>query len=355
MFEIIGICLVFSFLLTTGLIPMVISLSKSYELYDLPDEERKIHRRRTPYMGGLAIITSFTIIAGISGFLFFPQPDYYPWFWLVIFGAYITGLTDDLFEIRALKRFLIQLAGAVIMIYGTNLILPLDAVMSVFTGVPAVNFIFTVIVFSAITNAFNLIDGMDGLCTSLALLASAAYSIINYLEGNYYFMILSLVLSGSLAAFLLFNKPTAKIFLGDGGSYLIGVLLSVITVNFISSEAQSDFTPGNRFFVGFALVAIPGLDMTRVFFLRIIRGLSPFTPDRNHIHHLFLSSGLTVGQTLLAILGLATFIVVMALVLYRQIPFMLFAGTTTALYVLLILMLKKYLAGKEAEGQEVVR
>ncbi|MFZ9982844.1 MAG: glycosyltransferase family 4 protein [Cyclobacteriaceae bacterium] len=355
MFEIIGISLVFSFLLTTGLIPMVISLSKKYELYDLPDEERKLHRRRTPYMGGLAIIISFTLIVGISGYLFFPQPEYTPWFWLVVFGAYITGLTDDLIQIRALKRFLIQLAGAVIMIYGTKLILPLDSVMSVFAGVPAINFIFTVIVFSAITNAYNLIDGMDGLSTSLALLASTAYSIINFLEGNYYYMVFSLVLTGSLAAFLIFNKPTAKIFLGDGGSYLIGVLLSVLTVNFISNDAQPDFTPANRFFVGFALVAIPGLDMTRVFFLRIIRGLSPFTPDRNHIHHLFLSSGLTASQSLLAILGLATFIVVMALVLYRQIPFILFAGSITAIYVFLILMLKKYLAGKEATEQEVVQ
>jgi UDP-N-acetylmuramyl pentapeptide phosphotransferase/UDP-N-acetylglucosamine-1-phosphate transferase len=355
MVEIIGISLVFSFLLTTGLTPMVISLSKKFELYDLPDEDRKTHRRRTPFMGGLAIITPFSLITGFSGFLLFPPPEYNPWFWLVVFGSYITGLTDDLFEIRALKRFLIQLAGAVIMIYGTNLVLPLDAVMTIFNGVPWINFIFTVIVFSAITNAFNLIDGMDGLCTSLALIASSAYSIINYLQGNHYYMVLSLVLSGSLAAFLLFNKPTAKIFLGDGGSYLIGVLLSILTVNFISFEAQPDFTPANRFFVGFALVAIPGLDMTRVFFLRIIRGLSPFTPDRNHIHHLFLSSGLTAGQTLLAILGLATFIVVMAFVLYRQIPFMLFAGSTTAVYVFLILMLKKYLAGKEAEGQEVVR
>jgi len=146
-----------------------------------------------------------------------------------------------------------------------------------------------------IINSFNLIDGVDGLAGSLGLMSSVLFGIY-FLHVNmpsYY--ILAFALSGSLLAFLIFNFQPAKIFMGDTGSLLIGVINAILAIKFIDPattlEAAQPLESAAA--IGFTILMIPLLDTLRVFSIRIFKRRSPFSPDRNHIHHLLLDRGLS--------------------------------------------------------------
>ena len=173
---------------------------------------------------------------------------------------------------------------------------------------------FTVIV---VINSFNLIDGIDGLAGSLGFMASTLLGFY-FLQVNLpAYSILAFSLAGSLAAFLIFNFQPAKIFMGDTGSLLIGLIHAILIIKFINVAQMPainfpiDAAPA----IGFAILMIPLLDTLRVFGIRIIHQRSPFSPDRNHIHHLLLDKGLShkaitmtlVGINLLFVLGAYVF------------------------------------------------
>ncbi len=151
---------------------------------------------------------------------------------------------------------------------------------------------FTVIV---IINSFNLIDGIDGLAGSLGLMASIVFGFY-FLQVNMpAYSILAFALAGSLAAFLIFNFHPAKIFMGDTGSLLIGLINSILVVKFIevANAVNVPYPIVASPAIGFAILMIPLLDTLRVFAIRIVNRRSPFSPDRNHVHHLLLDKGLS--------------------------------------------------------------
>ena len=335
-----------SFGVAAAALPLLIRLSERFNLFDHPGEERKIHSKRTSFLGGTGIMIGYFIGVGVVGAIFSLQPHYIAMLWAAIFGTFLTGLADDFFNLRASIRFLLQFMLGGLLVYKSDLVLPINDILGFTAAIPHGNLILTVVILSAITNAFNLIDGMDGLAGTLALIASAAYSVINLLENDIYFAVVAMALTGCLIAFLLFNRSPASIFMGDNGSYLVGLVLSVLTVNFIANTDVPDLSLQNRFAIGLSLIAVPSFDLVRLFLTRIVRGQSPFVADRNHIHHLLLDVGLPVSKVLVSVAGLSVFIVLSALLTMRHVPFLVFAVSSTALYTLILLFLKRILRSR---------
>jgi len=144
-----------------------------------------------------------------------------------------------------------------------------------------------------VINSFNLIDGVDGLAGTLGLLTMMLFGIYFFAIGMSAYSLLAFAMAGSLLAFLIFNHHPAKIFMGDSGSLMIGLVNAILVIKFITvADSPAIAIPiESSVAVGFAILIVPLLDTLRVFSIRIFRGNSPFTPDRNHVHHLLLERG----------------------------------------------------------------
>src|SRR5690606_17015765 len=143
-------------------------------------------------------------------------------------------------------------------------------------------------------NSFNLIDGIDGLAASLGILTMLVFGTYFYAIEYQAYALLAFSLAGSLVAFLIFNHHPAKIFMGDSGSLMIGLINAILAIKFINvaSDASVVVPIQSAAAVGISVLFIPLIDTMRVFAIRIFNGRSPFSPDRNHLHHLLLKKGL---------------------------------------------------------------
>lgn len=280
-----------AFVITFFSIPVIIQVAKSKKLFDEPDE-RKVHKTVIPTLGGLGIFAGFilaTLIgvpAGSSSELQFIAAAC-----IVIF---FLGIKDDIMVLSASKKFAGQLIAAGILIkFGGIQITNMYGFLGIHELPAAASVVFTMLTIVVITNSFNLIDGVDGLAGSLGLLTSLVFGAYFAFNGNITFAVVSLSLAGSIAGFLIYNFSPAKIFMGDTGSLLLGLLNSVLGIKFIAIAGNPNSTlhleaaPA----IGFAILMIPLFDTLRVFTLRILNRRSPFSPDRNHVHHFLLDLG----------------------------------------------------------------
>lgn len=181
---------------------------------------------------------------------------------------------------------------------------------------PAIATVFTYLTLLVVINAFNLIDGVDGLAGMLGLVSTLFFGIVFALENQTAFAILSFAMSGSLIAFLMYNISPSRIFMGDTGSLLLGLVNAVLVIKFINLESGAGnilhFSAAPA--VGFAVLFIPLMDTLRVTLIRIYKRKSPFDPDVNHIHHLLLKRGMSHIQitgilTIVALLSIAVAII----------------------------------------------
>jgi UDP-N-acetylmuramyl pentapeptide phosphotransferase/UDP-N-acetylglucosamine-1-phosphate transferase len=191
--------------------------------------------------------------------------------------------------------------------------------------------IFTLFTIIVVTNSFNLIDGVDGLAGSLGLLTTLVFGTYFYIIGDLAFSVMAFSLSGSLISFLIYNFSPAKIFMGDTGSLLLGLINSILVIKFINIASLPDgpMTLEAAPAIGFAILIIPLLDTLRVFSLRILNRRSPFSPDRNHIHHFLLDLGLNHKQITLACVSANVVFIVLAYFLRNL-------GTTAVIGVLAV-------------------
>lgn len=165
-----------------------------------------------------------------------------------------------------------------------------------------------------VINSFNLIDGVDGLAASLGVLTMTVFGVYFFAIDYQAYALMAFAMAGSLVAFLIFNHNPAKIFMGDSGSLLIGLINSILVIKFINvSNTPFVAVPvQSAVAVGFAILLVPLLDTLRVFGIRIFKGRSPFTPDRNHVHHLLLDSGLNHAAVTFTCVGLNIGFIVLA-------------------------------------------
>lgn len=285
--------LVLSLAATAYLVPKIIQLVRFKKLMDKPNE-RSSHSSATPSLGGMA----FFIVLMIS--LYFNHPydvfgvatSFYPALTILFF----LGLKDDLVVLAPTTK----LAGQTI----ASLFILMNPKFEInsfhgFFGIDHIDHWLGIglglFIMLAIINAFNLIDGIDGLASSIGIVAFSGFAVVFFFAERYFFGLTSMVMVGILTGFLFFNLSAKnKIFMGDTGSMLIGFMVGVMSIRFLSLDIASlSKLPFNAFDVPIILVSfiiIPLFDTARVFMIRLLNGKSPFSADRNHLHHILIDS-----------------------------------------------------------------
>jgi UDP-N-acetylmuramyl pentapeptide phosphotransferase/UDP-N-acetylglucosamine-1-phosphate transferase len=294
MFDIL-LSVAIAFTITFLAIPVIIFVAEGKKLYDVPDA-RKIHHTPIPSLGGLGIFAGFILSCLVMIQLSSPHASEFQYFFAAAFVIFFLGLKDDILDISPIKKFIGQVLAAFLIIYkGGVQIQSMHGFFGLQELPPMFSLLFTYLTVIVIINSFNLIDGIDGLAGSLGLMACLAFGVYFSVVEMLPYAILSFALAGSLAAFLIFNFQPAKIFMGDTGSLLLGLLHAILVIKFITVAS----TPGVAVpigaapAVGFSVLIIPLMDTVRVFSIRISHRRSPFSPDRNHIHHLLLDRGMS--------------------------------------------------------------
>jgi UDP-N-acetylmuramyl pentapeptide phosphotransferase/UDP-N-acetylglucosamine-1-phosphate transferase len=299
-----------AFIISFLAIPVVLQIAEQKRLYDIPDE-RKVHTQAVASLGGVGIFGGFLLasLLSIQGYL---NPEF-QYFFAAALVIFFLGLKDDLVVLSASKKIVGQIIAASILIHLGGIRINSMHGLFGFDQLPeafelALSY-FTIIV---IINSFNLIDGIDGLAGSLGVLTMVVFGTYFFAIGFQAYALLAFALAGSLVAFLIFNHPPAKIFMGDSGSLMIGLINAIMVIKFINVASDPSIAVPlvSSVAIGVAILIIPLLDTLRVFAIRIFNGRSPFTPDRNHIHHLLLSRGLShAGVTLTCVSANIAFIV----------------------------------------------
>jgi UDP-N-acetylmuramyl pentapeptide phosphotransferase/UDP-N-acetylglucosamine-1-phosphate transferase len=284
-----------SFTITFLAIPVIIFVAENKKLFDVPNASRKIHATPIPSLGGLGIFAGFVISSMVL--IPFNEGAEFQHFFAAALVIFFLGLKDDILDISAINKFIGQVLAAFLIIYKGNIrILSMHGFLGITELPPMFSLLFTYLTVIVIINSFNLIDGVDGLAGSLALMAALIFGTYFWAIDIMPYAVLSFALAGSLIAFLIFNFQPAKIFMGDTGSLLLGLINAILVIKFINVAKLSNNLfniEASSAAIGFSILMIPLLDTLRVFTIRIINRRSPFSPDRNHIHHLLLDRGLS--------------------------------------------------------------
>ena len=297
--------LLISMLVTVILTTILRALAIKHNWVDIPDE-RKIHKRPIPRIGGLAMA-----IGTIIPMLIWSANDQK--IKMVIIGAMILvifGLLDDLINLNYKIKFLSQIFAAMIVILGGNIqITSLGLLTTEGYLLPEwLSIPLTLIVIVGVTNAINLSDGLDGLAGGISLLCFISIGYLSYKIENLTVALCAMAVIGSLVGFLRFNTFPANVFMGDAGSQFLGFL--GITLSITITQNDSPFSP----LVPLLILGFPVIDTLYVMVTRISEGKSPFYPDKNHFHHKLIRLGLYHPESVIVIYIINSILVIMALV-----------------------------------------
>jgi len=257
---------------------------------------RSSHNKITPSFGGIAFFISYIVSLSLLQ-LFFENKVA-----LSLLGGvsvlFVIGLLDDLLDVRARVKFFGQFLGVVLLMTQAEFrIISLHG----FLGIQEIPLFFSIVLsmffLLGIINAFNLLDGIDGLTAITGIIVASFYSYMFYNLGYFYYLSISITTIATLLAFLRFNfSVKRKIFMGDTGSLSIGLVLGLLTLKLMSADAvytSLNFNPKQLPLLLIAVLYVPILDTCRVMMIRFFKGVSMFSPDRNHIHHIIVDFGLS--------------------------------------------------------------
>lgn len=277
--------------------PIIIRVSRLKNL--MPNvNHRSVHSKKITNLGGIGIFLAINLVITLLG-------NYSEYQTLLnLLGAmtliFFVGLVDDLINIKPRNKIIGQTLASLYVILSTNLrIENLHGVLGMYELPIISSILITTLAFVLLINAYNLIDGVDGLAGGFAITVSFFFGYFFYVSGNQSQFFLSVSIIGALVSFLMFNfSKKNKIFMGDTGAMVIGFLLAYQAVNFMSTDFANNlvFVDSKSLIYFLALFSFPLLDTLRVFVLRVKSGKSPFEADKNHIHHVLLSTGLKHWQ-----------------------------------------------------------
>lgn len=298
-------------LLAAGLIsflatPLVKNLAYKVGAIDVPKDNRRMHHEPIPRLGGLAIFIAFLFTVIVLADIDRTTRG-------ILLGAImivILGVMDDIMTLKALPKFLVQIAAAGVAVYhgcviqfisNPNIFSPLDYLNLGWLSIPV-----TIIWIVAITNAVNFIDGLDGLAVGVSAISTASLLIIALMVEELNIAIILAALLGSCLGFIPYNKNPAKIFMGDTGATFLGFILATLSV-----QGLFKLYAIISFAVPFLILGIPIFDICFAFLRRIAKGQNPMQADRGHVHHRLIDMGfnqkqaVAISYMLTAILGLA--------------------------------------------------
>lgn len=279
-------------------IPSIIHTANRYKLYDTADLHRKSHRFSISRLGGIAIFCSFTI----TTLLFATTVNYQNANFLITscIILFALGLKDDIYGVNPRTKFALQIVVAsILVLLGDFRLTSLYGVFNVDDVNPIFGACFSIALIVFINNAFNLIDGIDGLAGTIGVVVNLAFGILFLMADELPYAFIAFSLVGAILGFLKYNFTPAKIFMGDTGSLIIGLVSATLAIKFI--ELNKFGLPENPYFysapsIAVAILIVPIFDSLRIFFIRVLDNKSPFLGDNNHIHHRLRKLGLSTYQ-----------------------------------------------------------
>lgn len=324
-----------AFIGTLWIHPKVLKIAIIKNLVDNPDA-RKLQRNPVPVMGGIAVF--FGIIIGLccAQTLF----SHHNVFLLIsaMFVMLYIGTIDDILDLTPTIRFAIEILIVAWIIYVNNAsINSLWGLWGAYSIPEWVAWPLTIFAAVGIINAINLIDGVNGLSSGFCFMASALFATVFYLTGNIVMTVLAASAAGAIVPFFLHNVfgKTTKMFIGDGGTLVIGTMMSIFVMEILHSGSMCKPLADSGLGLvpmTLAILAVPVFDTLRVMSMRILRGTSPFHPDRTHLHHMFIELGFSHVGTTVSILSLNFMVVAAWYLSYR-----LGASVDVQLYIVLAL------------------
>lgn len=355
-------------LLGIVMIPNILLVSYRKRLFDLPDS-RKVHTCPVPRLGGIsflpAIVITFALIMGFRILHGIPVENLplsrtlYEFLFYIV-GAmllYLTGVQDDLIGVGYRRKFLIQILAALLLVSCGDWIRSLGGLFGIYDLPAWLGIPLTVFLVVYITNAINLIDGIDGLASGLCCISLAMLAYMHIYVGQYVYAFLALATLGILIPFWCYNvfgnaQKGHKLFMGDTGSLTLGYILSflVIHLSFVHFDEVEHTNPSLA--IALSTLIVPLFDVVRVVLHRVRNGKSPFLPDKNHFHHKLLRTGMRVRWVMITILAISLFFIGLTFVLlpYCNVTFILIIDVVLwiALHLYLDVLIVRKRKAKEA-------
>ena len=290
--------------------PSLIKVAKLKHLVDEPHEERKKHATSIPTIGGIIIFSAFIF----SSFLWLPvhEPSViegmsqYMFLMASLILLFFVGVKDDIIGMSPMKKLMVHvMVGFILVVMGGIKITSFHGLLGMDVLLPEyASILISIFIYIVIVNSINLIDGVDGLASGVGLIATIAFGFWFSYLGDLHWALISFSLSGALLGFLVFNFNPARIFMGDSGSLIIGAVISVLAIQLIESpsinmvDGYQNISPP---VMAMAILAYPLLDTLRVFILRTLKGKSPLSADRTHLHHRLQDKGYNHKKTVIII------------------------------------------------------
>jgi len=306
-----------SFGITIFVIPRILLISFKKKLFDMPDE-RKIHEGIIPRLGGVSFFPSILfslsfVIAShylYSGYIPENITKLFPELLLImccLIMFYLVGVADDLIGVRYHQKFLVQIFCGILLTTSGLWINNFHGLFGIHEISPYIGVPFTIFIVVFIINAVNLIDGIDGLASGLSSIALFIFGLLFIYQRQGVYAMVAFSTLGVLIPFFYYNvfgkaERQSKIFMGDTGSLTIGMILSFLTVRFSMYDVHAVHSLDGSIVIAFSLLIIPMFDVIRVMIRRFRTGKHIFKPDKNHIHHKFLSMGFTPRRAMVTIL-----------------------------------------------------
>lgn len=323
--------LLFGFLFAVSLgmviIPRILVISHKKRLYDVPDA-RKVHTMPVPRLGGLSffpvILMSMFLVIGFR--LYFWDMDVYGlsfnmlYEYLFLFVGmtllYLVGVCDDLVGVGYRYKFAVQIAAAFLLVLSGNWFDSFGGLFGIYSVPVWVGVPFTVFIVVYITNAINLIDGIDGLASGLCCIVLSVLSVIFFLRGQYVYALLAICTLGILMPFWCYNvfgnaNRGHKLFMGDAGSLTLGYVISFLIIHMSVTNEVSPTLSNPYMVIAFSTVLVPLLDVIRVVLHRLREHKNPFLPDKNHFHHKLLRTGMRVRMVMVCIIAISAFFILL--------------------------------------------
>ena len=305
------------------IIPQILLIAFRKKLFDVPDA-RKIHTSAVPRLGGIAfnLVTIFSVffvfginIMGSNG-IFMEQIStdalQFCFGFCALMLIYIVGIADDLIGVRYKAKFVVQTLAALFIVVSGLYINNFHGLFGLHEVNPFFGGFITVIAIVFITNAINLIDGVDGLASGLCIVAFAYYGVMFFCLGMFVYSLIAFAVLGTVIQFYYYNvfgkaEKQKKIFMGDTGSLTLGIFLCFLSLKLNQMPDSHSFV-SNAFVMAFAPLIVPCFDVIRVYIHRLRKHRSPFLPDKNHIHHKIMRCGVSQRVTMVSIIVFAVFI-----------------------------------------------
>ncbi len=320
-----------AFILTYYLIPKIIHVVKEKKLLKQANM-RDAHTQATPSFGGVAFYVTFILI--VTGLQVIGNKVIGASLIAAVTVLFMVGLKDDLIVSSARVKLFGQLAATAILVFSPALrITDLYGFLGIHEIPAAVGYLFAAFITISLINAYNLIDGINGLAGGIGFIIAMSYAVIFYFTGQTFFVIISVTVAGILLAFLRFNMASLekRIFMGDSGSLVIGLILSFLTIRLLAIPTSTmhgmiGSLLNYRVLLVLAFLFIPSLDTARIIVYRLAQHRKIYSPDRNHMHHILLDKGCSHPKASFILGGINIFVILVIvglIFLFPQAPVLL--------------------------------